>query len=48
MIAATFLLWNELGPICLIGVGVLLISLPIQAWVGRFYAKMRYVKCFKL
>ena len=48
MIAATFLLWNELGPICLIGVGVLLISLPIQAWVGMFYAKMRYVKYFKL
>ena len=47
MVAAIFLLWNEVGTICLTGVGVLLISLPIQAWVGRFYAKMRYVTHFK-
>lgn len=47
MIAAIFLLWSELGAICLIGVGVMLISLPIQAWVGKFYAKMRYLAHFK-
>ena len=48
MVAAVFLLWNELGAICLIGVGVMLISLPVQASVGRFYAKMRYVMQLKL
>ena len=42
-IAVTLLLWFYvgLGPSCLPGIGLLLLQMPLQYFVGKFYAKLR-------
>ncbi|XP_057310387.1 ATP-binding cassette sub-family C member 4-like [Hydractinia symbiolongicarpus] len=35
------ILWREIGPSCLAGIGVLIITIPIQIWFGKFFAYMR-------
>ena len=39
----TYLLWRELGPSCLISVGLIVIQPPFQYAVGRFHARLWYV-----
>ncbi|KAM9328000.1 ATP-binding cassette sub-family C member 4 isoform 2-T2 [Pholidichthys leucotaenia] len=39
--AAVGLLWAEIGPSCLAGIGVLLILMPTQTMFGRFFSKFR-------
>ena len=44
-IVVTLLLWFYvgLGPSCLPGMGLLLLQMPLQYLVGKFYAKLRWV-----
>ncbi|XP_014196479.2 ATP-binding cassette subfamily C member 4, partial [Haplochromis burtoni] len=39
--AVVGLLWNEIGPSCLGGIGVLLILMPVQSMFGRLFSKFR-------
>ncbi|XP_057310596.1 ATP-binding cassette sub-family C member 4-like [Hydractinia symbiolongicarpus] len=41
IIAAVVILWKEIGPSCLAGIGVFVITIPIQTWFGKFFAYMR-------
>ncbi|NXA46167.1 MRP4 protein, partial [Nothocercus julius] len=40
-IAATVLLWMEIGPSCLAGMAVLIILLPVQTCIGRLFSSLR-------
>ena len=39
--ASIFILWFEFGPAGLTGIGVMMICIPLQAWLGKFFAYMR-------
>ncbi|XP_057311415.1 ATP-binding cassette sub-family C member 4-like isoform X1 [Hydractinia symbiolongicarpus] len=41
LIVGVVILWREIGPSCLAGIGVLIITVPIQMWFGKFFAYMR-------
>ncbi|XP_057310595.1 ATP-binding cassette sub-family C member 4-like [Hydractinia symbiolongicarpus] len=41
LMVAVVILWREIGPYCLAGIGVLVITIPIQIWFGKFFAHMR-------
>ncbi|KAJ1116096.1 hypothetical protein NDU88_004315, partial [Pleurodeles waltl] len=40
-IAVTALLWMEIGPSCLAGMGVLIILMPLQTWLGKLFTSLR-------
>ncbi|KAG8452202.1 hypothetical protein GDO86_004119 [Hymenochirus boettgeri] len=40
-IAVTVLLWIEIGPSCLAGMAVLLILMPLQTCLGKFFTSLR-------
>ena len=42
IVIITIVLWYSLGISCLAGVGVMVLTIPVQAFVGRCFAKMRY------
>lgn len=39
--AVVGLLWVEIGPSCLAGMGVLLFLMPVQSMFGRLFSKFR-------
>lgn len=39
--AVVGLLWAEIGPSCLAGMGVLLFLMPVQSMFGRLFSKFR-------
>ncbi|KAM8976173.1 ATP-binding cassette sub-family C member 4 [Pelodytes ibericus] len=40
-IAVTVLLWIEIGPSCLAGIGVLIILMPLQTCLGKLFTSLR-------
>ena len=38
-----YLLWRELGPSCLVGVGIILIQPPLQYVIARSHTRLWYV-----
>ena len=43
MPVVVYLLWRELGPSCLVGVGFILIQPPLQYVTARFHTRLWYV-----
>ena len=43
VIVTTVILWQTLGPSCLAGIAILLLTIPLQSLFGRFFAKIRFV-----
>ena len=41
VVAAMLILWFEFGPSGLVGIGIMIICVPLQAWLGKFFAYMR-------
>ncbi|XP_041438363.1 ATP-binding cassette sub-family C member 4 isoform X2 [Xenopus laevis] len=41
VIAVTVLLWMEIGPSCLAGISVLIILMPLQFGLGKFFTSLR-------
>ena len=41
VIIVVYLLWKEVGPSCLAGIGILILFLPMQSWLGKLYAYLR-------
>ncbi len=42
-IVVLVILWHELGPAVLAGFGVLLLLIPLQAWMGKLFSTLRLV-----
>ena len=43
MPVVVYLLWRELGPSCLVGVGLILIQPPLQYAMARLHIRLWYV-----
>ena len=39
-----YLLWSEIGPSCLVGLGLVFVQPPLQYILGRLYTKLWYVE----
>nr|AHK05652.1 ATP-binding cassette transporter sub-family C member 4 [Tigriopus japonicus] len=41
LLIVVYLTWNEMGVSTMAGAGIILISVPLQSWIGRMFSKLR-------